>query len=209
MRNGHYAIALFALTFSFMALTPAHAAPPLLAGEALAGQQNAPSQGQMASENASPQVQTAIAQKITRAILTDPYYGVFDSLGYRIEGRTLILTGQVTSADSILKSDMEKAAKKIEGVDKVVNNIEVLPPSPSDERIRQAVYNAIYNYGPFLKYKNARINYPIRIIVKNSRVTLTGIVDTEEDKNVCTLRVNQVPSVLSVTNNLQVAKPTK
>jgi hyperosmotically inducible periplasmic protein len=206
MRNTLGAVARI-IVMLVLAFAAAQAAPPASSSNP-AGQNAATSQpGQMASENPSPQTEAEIAQKVTHVILTDPYYGVFDSLGYRIEGRTVILTGQVTSANSILKSDMEKGVKKIEGVEKVVNNIEVLPPSPTDERIRRAVYNAIYNYGPFMKYKNARVNPPIRIIVKNSRVTLTGIVDTETDKNVCTLRVNQVPSVLSVTNNLQVARP--
>jgi hyperosmotically inducible periplasmic protein len=206
MRKAYKAVAIIAVMFGLTALGAAVSGQPVGSSQPLSVQQGA-QQGQMASENASSQTEAEIAQKVTRAILTDPYYGVFDSLGYRVEGRTVTLTGQVTDADSILKSNMEKAAKKIEGVDKVVNNIEVLPPSPSDHQIRQAVYNAIYNYGPFLKYKNAQVNAPIRIIVKNARVTLTGIVDTETDKNICTLRVNQVSSVLSVTNNLQVAKP--
>jgi hyperosmotically inducible periplasmic protein len=205
--KAYKAVAISAVIFGLTALAAAGSGQPASSSQPFSVQQGGAQQGQMASGNASSQTEAEIAQKITRAILTDPYYGVFDSLGYRIEGRTVILTGQVTAADSILKSNLEKAAKKIEGVDKVVNNIEVLPPSPSDDQIRQAVYNAIYNYGPFLKYKNARINAPIRIIVKNARVTLTGIVDTETDKNVCTQRVNQVSSVLSVTNNLQVAKP--
>ena len=96
--------------------------------------------------------------------------------------------------------------KKIEGVEKVVNNIEVLPPSPLDDRLRRQVYNAIYDYGPLFKYKNNQVNPPIRIIVRNSRVTLEGVVDTETDKGLCTMRANQVPGVLSVTNNLRVVK---
>jgi hyperosmotically inducible protein len=117
----------------------------------------------------------------------------------------VILEGQVVRSG--LKPDAEHAVKKVEGVEKVVNNIEVLPPSPMDEQIRHAVYDAIYNYGPLFKYKNLPIP-PITIIVKSARVTLEGVVNTETDKGLCTMRANQVPSVLSVTNNLRVIKPS-
>ncbi len=96
--------------------------------------------------------------------------------------------------------------KKIEGVDKVVNNIEILPPGGIDMRIREQVRQAIYEYGPLFKYSNMP-NAPIRIIVKNGRVTLVGVVNNETDKGLCGMRANQVSDALSVTNNLQVAKP--
>ncbi len=158
----------------------------------------------MSSEAVSPETQAKLVQGIRHAILMLPYYGVFDTLGFRLQGRTVILEGQVVRAS--LKPDAERAVKKVEGVDNVVNNIEVLPPGPMDEQIRQAVRQAIYGYGPLFKYSNLPIP-PIRIIVKNARVTLDGVVDNETDKGLCTLRANQVPSVLSVTNNLQVIPP--
>ena len=110
-------------------------------------------------------------------------------------------------AHSNLKPDAERSVKKIEGVDNVVNNIEVLPPSPLDDRLRQQVNRAIYDYGPFFKYRNNQVNPPIRIIVKNSRVTLEGVVDNEADKNMAGLRANTVSGTFQVTNNLQVVKP--
>ena len=118
-----------------------------------------------------------------------PYYGVFDNLVYLLQGRTVILTGQVTNPS--LKPDAERAVKKVEGIDKVINNIEILPPSPIDQQIRERVRQVIYGgYGPLFKYSR-NPNPPIRIIVKNARVTLEGVVDSEGDKNLCTNRVNQ------------------
>ena len=67
----------------------------------------------------------------------------------------------------------ERAIKKIEGVDKVVNNIQVLPPSPMDDRLREQLYRKLYGYGPLFKYANQSIP-PIHIVVKNGRVTLKG-----------------------------------
>jgi hyperosmotically inducible protein len=164
-------------------------------------------QPQGSEEAVSPEVQAKLVQGIRRAILTLPYYGVFDNLAFRLQGRTVILEGQVLRPS--LKPDAERAVKKVEGVDKVINNIEVLPPGQIDESIRQAVYKAIYGYGPLFKYSNDKVNPPIHIIVRNARVTLEGVVDTETDKGLCTLRANQVSSVLSVTNNLRVLGPSK
>ena len=92
---------------------------------------------------------------------------------------------------------------KIEGVDKVINNIEVLPPSPMDDKLRRQVYRAIYSYGPLFKYGGMAVP-PIHIICKGGRVTLVGVVDNETDKNLAGLRANQVPGIFQVTNNLRV-----
>jgi len=158
----------------------------------------------MSSESLTAEAQAKLVHEIIHQLLMLPYYGVFDNLGFRLQGRTVILEGQVLR--SSLKPDAEYAVKKIEGVDKVINNIEVLPPGAIDMQIRQAVREAIYGYGPLFKYSNLPIP-PIRIIVKNARVTLEGQVDNETDKGLCTMRANQVPSVMSVTNNLRVMPP--
>jgi hyperosmotically inducible protein len=106
----------------------------------------------------------------------------------------------------VLKSDAENAIKHIEGVEKVVNQIEVLPPSSMDDRLRLELYRAIYGYPALEKYALG-VQKPIRIIVKNGHVTLEGVVDNEADKNFAGLRANGVPGIFSVTNNLQVVKP--
>ena len=179
----------------------AQSSPP--AGGQTQGDQQAAG-AQIQSEQLSPEAEAALAQKVVKAIVMLPYYGVFDSIGYKLQDRTVTLTGQVLR--SSLKPDAEHAVKKIEGVDKVINNIEVLPPGQLDMRIREQVRQAIYSYGPLFKYANMP-NPPIRIIVKNARVTLLGVVDTEADKNLCTMRANQVRDTLSVTNELRVVKP--
>src|SRR5581483_9067785 len=121
--------------------------------------QAAPGQNQIQTEELSPQAQQELAQKVIRAIVMLPYYGVFDNIGFSLHGRTVTLTGQVLTAT--LKPDAEHAVKKVEGVDKVINKIEVLPPGPIDMRIREQVRQAIYGYGPLFKYANMP-NPPIR-----------------------------------------------
>ena len=133
-----------------------------------------------------------------------PYLDVFDNLAYKVEGYNVTLMGQVIRPS--LKSDAENAVKRIEGVEKVDNQIEVLPPSSMDDRLRLRLFRAIYGYPALQKYELG-VQKPIRIIVKSGRVTLEGVVDSEADKNLAGLRANGVSGTFSVTNNLQVVKP--
>src|SRR5258707_6672646 len=145
--------------------------------------------------------QERIAKEGRHELLMLPWFGVFDNIAYKVDGSTVTLLGQVTRPS--LKSDAENVIKHIEGVEKVDNQIEVLPPSPMDDRLRLQLFRAIYGYEPLQKYALG-VQKPIRIIVKNGRVSLEGVVDNETDKNLAGLRANTVPGIFSVTNNLQV-----
>lgn len=144
-----------------------------------------------------------IVREVRHELLMLPYYGVFDSISYKVDGGTVTLIGQVVRPT--LKSDAENAVKHIEGVDKVDNQIEILPPSSQDDGLRLALFRAIYQYPALQKY-DLGVQKPIRIIVKNGRATLEGVVDSESDKNLVGVRANSVPGLFSVTNNLQVQK---
>jgi len=135
-----------------------------------------------------------------------PYYTVFDNLGFRVDKDKVTLVGQVVLPT--LKSDAEAAVKSIEGVARVVNDIEVLPVSPMDDQLRRAVYRAIYGDTVLSRYSFQAVP-TIHIIVKNGSVTLEGVVDSESDKNLANLRANAVPNVFSVKNNLTVASGGK
>ena len=151
----------------------------------------------------SAKSQDRITREVRHELLMLPYFGVFDNIGYRVDGGTVTLVGQVVRPT--LKSDAENAVKHIEGVDKVDNQIEVLPPSSMDDRLRLELFRAIYQYPGLQKYELG-VQKPIRIIVKNGRVTLEGVVDTDADKNLAEIRAKSVPGSFSVTNNLQVQK---
>jgi hyperosmotically inducible protein len=118
-----------------------------------------------------------------------------------VDGGTVTLFGQVTRPT--LKSDAENVVKKIEGVSRVINNIEVLPLSPNDDRIRLAVYRAVYGQPNLNRYAMQAVP-PIHIIVGNGNVTLTGVVANASDKNVAEIQAKSVPGVFSVKNELQV-----
>jgi hyperosmotically inducible protein len=130
-----------------------------------------------------------------------PNLTVWDNLAYKVEGPKVTLLGQVRNAS--IKSEAENAVKHIEGVEQVDNQIEVLPPSPIDDRIRVAVAHAIFDTPGLFPYAMQNPP-PIHIIVKGGNVTLEGVVNNEGDKNMAELKAKTVPGVFSVTNHLQV-----
>lgn len=163
----------------------------------------APVQAKIAQQGPSQEVQQRIEREVRHQLVMLPFLDVFDNLTYKVDGYNVTLGGQVTRPS--LKSSAEAVVKKVEGVEKVDNQIEVLPPSPADDRIRIRLFRSIYGYAPLQRYALPVIK-PIRIIVKNGRVTLEGVVDNETDKNMVTLRARSVPGTFAVTNNLTVAK---
>lgn len=149
-----------------------------------------------------------VQREVMHQILMLPYYDVFDAIGFKVEGYDVTLFGKVTRPS--LKDDAARAVKKIEGVEQVNNQIEVLPVSINDDRLRRDLFRAIYGYGPLQRYALPPIR-PIRIIVERGNATLEGIVDSQGDKNLVNMRANLVPGVFSVTNHLIVPpeKPRK
>jgi hyperosmotically inducible protein len=163
---------------------------------------NTPASPRHPSRNQNePKSQQELTKEVRHVLVMLPYYSVFDNLAYRVEGDKVILEGQAVRPS--LKSDAEAAVKSVLGVSSMVNNIEVLPPSPMDDQLRRALYRAIYGDPALSRYGFASVA-SIHIIVKNGNVTLEGLVDSEADKNLAGLRANGVPNVFSVKNNLQV-----
>ena len=146
-------------------------------------------------------------KEVRHELVMLPYYGVFDNLSYKVDrDGTVTLLGQV--ARPTLKSDAENVVKRIEGVEKVVNNLEVLPNSPNDDRIRRAAYRAIYGNDVLSQYQ-LRAVPPIHIIVNNGHITLEGVVARQMEKQVAGMQANGVPGAFSVTNNLIVEEQEK
>lgn len=170
-----------------------------------------------------------IAEEVRKQIVTLPQYGVFDNIHFGISpDGTVVLRGDASRPT--LKSSAENVVKRIEGVEKVDNQIEVLPTSPNDDRIRAAVYRAVYSAAPLQKYTSNRGGprmpsvaraaggitadpplgfHAIHIIVRNGNVTLTGVVNSEADMSLAGIRASGVPGVFSVDNQIQVANEGK
>jgi hyperosmotically inducible protein len=143
-----------------------------------------------------------IVKDVRHELVTLPWYSVFDNLAFRVDpDGTVTLLGQVVRPT--LKDDAERVVKKIPGVTRVINQIEVLPVSPNDDHIRMAEFRAIYGDPALQRYALGAVP-PIHIIVKNGHVDLVGVVATQMDKQIAGIRANSVPGVFSVSNDLTV-----
>lgn len=169
-----------------------------------------------------------MARTIQREILTLPEYGVFDSIRFSFKGDTVTLRG--FASRPILKSSAERVTQRVEGVSKVDNQIEVLPPSPNDDQIRLRAYVAIYGHPSLSRFNPnrgsplfmSRIsaltgitndppfgNHPVHIIVKSGNITLEGVLPTASDRAIAEIQANSVPGGFSVINNIEVEESTK
>ena len=142
-----------------------------------------------------------LTRRVRRELVTLPYYGVFDNLGYSVNGSTVTLYGQVVRPST--RSDAEGRVKRIKGVTRVVNNIRVLPLSSVDDRIRVATFRSIANMGGLHRYLRGA-NPSIHIVVDRGHVTLEGVVSGSGDRTLAYHAANRVPGVFSVRNNLRV-----
>jgi osmotically-inducible protein OsmY len=145
--------------------------------------------------------QHRIDLRVRRELVMLPQLTIFDNLAYKLEGGDVTLYGQVRNP--VLKDEAASAVKKIEGVENVSNQIEVLPASFNDERVRRREARAIYGYDSLFRYSLGTLP-PIRIIVKNGNVTLEGMVDNQADRTQAGIRASEVADVFSVTNLLSV-----
>ena len=143
-----------------------------------------------------------VIRQVRHELVTLPYYGVFDWLQFEVRrDNTVVLHGQVVR--STTKSDAEGRVKDIDGVSNVVNEIEVLPLSPQDDRLRRALYRKLYgNDSPLFRYAVQAIP-SIHIIVSNGRATLKGVVANKGDAQLAYLRARGVPGLFDVKNELQ------
>ena len=210
-----------------LALATALLSLPMLAAAqapAVAQDDNATNAATWNNEQASK-----IVGQVIHKLRSLPYYSVFDSISFAVQGRTIVLHGYASRP--VVKADAGNAVKSIAGVESVDNQIEVLPPSPMDDRIRAAVYRRIYTQPALRKYTGSPVGFgrfpsvarvaggitqdpplgyhAIHIIVKNGHVILTGVVDNETDASIAGIQANSVSGVFSVDNDIMVQGSTK
>ena len=144
-----------------------------------------------------------VVKEVRHELATLPYYGVFDWLEFQVSpDNTVTLHGQVVRPTT--KSDAEARVKEIDGVSRVVNQIEVLPLSPQDDRLRNALYRTLYGWNsPLFRYATQAVP-PIHIIVARGRATLKGIVATKADAQLAYIRARGVPGLFDVKNELKI-----
>ncbi|MCX6620248.1 MAG: BON domain-containing protein [Acidobacteria bacterium] len=175
----------------------------VLAAAVLAAPMAVQASNQTPGSTASPQATEQLEKKVRHELVMLPWFSVFDNLTYRVDGGTVTLLGEVTRPT--LRSSAENVVKRIEGVSKVNNQIEVLPLSPFDDSVRLRTARAIYGF-PSLQRYGLGTQPSIRIIVKNGNVSLEGVVNSHGDRNLAGIRANGVFGAFSVTNNLRVVR---
>lgn len=157
-------------------------------------------QSALASEQGTARIEKKVAHELNML----PYGNVFDYMTFTVnDNGTVTLKGKVTQP--YVKSAAGKAAQDVEGVERVDNQIKVLPVSFFDARLRAQLYRRIYGY-PTLQRYGEGVNAPIRIIVENGHVTLIGFVDNQADKIIAGMQANSVPGIFLVDNQLKVVK---
>jgi hyperosmotically inducible protein len=164
-----------------------------------------PALGQITFATTAPQgmLSARVIRQVRHELVTLPYYGVFDWLEFEVRpDNTVVLRGQVVRPTT--KSDAEARVKEVDGVSKVVNEIEVLPLSPMDDRLRRALYRTLYGQNsPLFRYA-IQATPSIHIIVKNARAALKGIVANKGDAQLAYMRARGVPGLFDVKNELQI-----
>jgi len=151
-------------------------------------------------------IEQRLSGEVRHELVMIPQFNIFDNLAYQVDGTTVTLYGQVRNA--IVKDSAEARVKHLEGVERVDNQIEILPASFNDDRIRHQVARAVFSDPRLSIYANQSVP-PIHIIVKNGHVNLEGMVRTKTDKDDAFIRANGVFGVFFVQNNLQVEQPAK
>lgn len=150
-------------------------------------------------KNDTPQLSN-IEKKVRKELISASWDGVFDNLAFEVNGRTVTLYGQVYRP--ITRSRAEKFVKGVNGIEQVINKIEVLPLSGFDDRIRSQAVRSVNDTAGLYRYLLGT-NPSLRIIVRNGHVTLEGMVSNETDKRLAFFAVNSIPGVFTVTNNLR------
>ncbi len=197
----------YAKTWKRWAGTAALAVGMIAMGGTVGNAQQAPKNTQQESSQApatrpSPKYEAWLQKRVHHELAMLPYYGIFDDLSYSINGTEVTLNGKVLNP--VTKTGAEDSVKHIEGVTKVKDNIQVLPLSSMDNRIRWAEYRTIFSIDGLYRYAQGT-NPSIHIIVENGHVTLVGYVDNQADLHMAYMRANSVPGVFSVTNDLKIA----
>ena len=167
--------------------------------QAFAQQKGGHTRSSRTTTTTSPSVETA---EVRHRLVMLPLYDVFDWIEGEVKPEgTLVLRGQVVRPT--LKADAEKSVSDVAGIQRVVNEIEVLPLSPNDDQLRLAVYRAVYKFdSPLFRYATRAVP-PIHIIVKNGHATLKGVVATKADSNLAYIAARGVPGLFEVTNELR------
>ena len=136
---------------------------------------------------------------ISAAVNGYTQFTIFDDVNAGVKDGVVTLTGKVTMPYK--RDAIEKRIEAVDGVRRIENKIDVLPVSSFDDELRFRIARSIYGNTAFWNYA-AMANPPIHIVVEHSRVTLTGVVNSDVERALARSLATRF-GVLSVTNNLR------
>ncbi len=145
----------------------------------------------------------ALAERVADQVRRSTYFTVFDDVEIGVDNGVVTLTGYVTQP--IKSDDLAKRVSHVDGAQDFVNRLEVLPASLGDDRLRDIIANAIYRDPAFSNYASQAVP-PIHIIVRNSNVLLTGVVNSEVERRQAENIVRGIFGIFGVQNNLRVER---
>lgn len=146
-------------------------------------------------------INDVMAADATRVIGNNVLYSVFDIVKVKAADGTVTLEGIVTEPYK-KTAFAQDVLKQVPGVKEVKNNIEVLPPSTTDDMLRLSIARKIYSNENLLRYGLTKWPHPIHIIVRNGHVQLVGQVENEMDRNIVNNEVREISGIVSVKNDL-------
>jgi hyperosmotically inducible protein len=144
-----------------------------------------------------------LGERVAEQMRRSTYFTVFDEVQIGVDNGVVTLTGYVTQP--IKSDDLARRASHVDGVQEFVNRLEVLPASLSDDRLRSIIANTLYRDPAFSNYASQAVP-PVHIIVRNSSVLLTGVVNSEVERRQAENIVRHIPGIIGVQNALRVER---
>lgn len=141
----------------------------------------------------------ALHERIRHELAMMPYISEYDFISFVLNGDEVILTGWTVRITN--RGEAENRIKTLEGVQSIVNNIEVLPMGRMDMTIRADARAALQRYLPRYFWGSGS---DIKIIVKDGTIILLGAVASKADSDLAYLQCNAVPGAFKVINMLRV-----
>jgi osmotically-inducible protein OsmY len=143
----------------------------------------------------------ALANKVADNVRRYARYSIFDDVIVGVDGGVVTLSGRVTMPYKA--KDLGRIASRIEGVREVKNDLQTLPVSIYDDRLRSALAREIYRDPVFSRYA-IHVNPPIHIVVERGNVTLTGAVNSVLERQKAEMIARSTFGVFNVENKLRI-----
>ncbi len=142
-----------------------------------------------------------LGEAVAKVVLRYVHFTIYDDVNVGVDDGNVVLTGRVTMP--FKSNEIERRISRVAGVRSLTNEIETLPTSIGDERIRAHLTYRIYSNILFQRYA-FRVNPPGHIIVERGNVALTGAVISEVEKRKAELIARSTFGVFKVENRLTV-----